>query len=103
MLGVYSTDCGENVIEEQHRNIFSWSIFSQTNCLQGRFRISPEQVKSSQILILSSLLQPVAVNGIFQFQKYLSPEADNGPLTNNVIKQSLGVEISHEIKSCLVP
>lgn len=94
MLGVYRTDCGENVIEEQLSNIFSWSIFFQGNCLRGRFRISPEKVKSSQILILS-LLQPVAVNGIFQSQKYLSPEADNSPQTNNDIKQSSGAVISH--------
>lgn len=95
MLGVYSTDCGENVIEEQLSNIFCWSILFQSNCLQGRFRISPEQLKSSQILILSSLLQPVAVNGIFQSQKYLSPEAGNSPLTNDDINQNSGAEISH--------
>lgn len=102
MLGVYSTDCGENVIEEQLSNIFCWSILFQSNCLQGRFGISPEKVKSSQILILSSPLQPVAVNGIFQSQKHLSPEADNSPLANNDRKESSGAEISHEIKSYLV-
>lgn len=56
---------------------------------------SPEQVKSSQILILSSLFQPVAVNGIFQSQKYFSSEADSSPLANNNIKQSSGAEILH--------
>ena len=51
---------------------------------------SPEQVKQSQILILSSFFQLVAVNGTFQSQKYFSPEADSSPPANTNIKQSSG-------------
>lgn len=56
---------------------------------------SPVQVKSSQILILSSLFQPVLVNGTFQSQKCFSPEATSSPLANNNIKLSSGAEILH--------
>lgn len=90
------------MIEKRLGNIFCWSILFQSICLQGPFVTSSEQVKSSRILILSSLFKSAAVNGTFQSRKYFSPEAHSRPLTNNNAKQSSGAEVSHEIENYFI-
>lgn len=63
---------------------------------------SSEQVKSSWILMLSSLFKSAAVSGTFQSWKYFSPEAHSRPLTNNNAKQNSGAEVSYEIENSFI-